>query len=504
MKYVMGIDLGTTGCKACLLDENGTSVSSNRREYACYYPQPGYVEQDIIEIKESMFASCRQTIEESGINPTNIAGISLSTQPTVMILLDENENALSDRFISWLDIRHIDIQNEMRSIISEDEHYELAGFPFGALNIAILNWLQKHEPETWKKVFRICSLQDYFLRLFGADGFYTDEISANNICMLNVNTLEWEPRLMQIYNVNRSQLSTIVRNPGKVVGRVTKDISAQTMLPVDCSLCLGGTDVYCSVLGAGTSKNGVNALVVGTSGVSVLIADSPVKDPDKRIVVRSNPGFGNYQLLAVSYTAASAFRWFRNEFCTTEVAAGNLIGSDPYDLMTAMAQRSKPGSGGVTALTCLQGSNTAKRNEKIRGTFLGISLETTKADFTRAILEGVVFEIHDMLQMKERVAPINMIRLCGGVSKSPFWCQMFADILHKPIEVVKEAELGGLGAAICAGVGAGLFKDLDDAIEKCVHIEKVYHPNKENQEAYKEAYARWSEAFELLGNSYYK
>jgi len=186
-----------------------------------------------------------------------------------------------------------------------------------------------------------------------------------------------------------------------------------------------------------------------------------------------------------------------------EVATGKLIGQNPYNLMTSMASQSLPGANGVTALTCLQGSHGRRKNENARGTFLGINLSTTKADIAEAILEGITFEMKDLLLMKEQLARIEKVRLCGGVSASPFWCQMFADILDKPIELPEVSELGSLGAAMCAGIGAGLFKDCRDAVKKCVRIAKTYYPNGAKKAAYQVSFEKWGRAYEVLSKQIY-
>jgi len=154
-------------------------------------------------------------------------------------------------------------------------------------------------------------------------------------------------------------------------------------------------------------------------------------------------------------------------------------------------------------LTCLQGSHGRRKNENARGTFIGISLGTTKADIAQAILEGITYEMKDLLKMKEQLATIDRVRLCGGVAASPFWCQMFADILNKPIELTEVTELGSLGAAMCAGIGAGLYKDCRDAINRCVRIEKTYIPNPSRIPYYEDAFIRWNKAYEVLNRDVY-
>lgn len=504
MNYLMGIDEGTTGCKACLFTELGELVASSSREYRSYYPKPGWVEQNIEEIRDSVFGVCKETIEKSGIDPRQILGVSHSNQGITMVLLDENEQPVMDHTIGWQDLRHVEMLPEAAAAVNLDEYWKLSGMKFGTYNIPVLLWLQKYKPEIWGKVKRICSHQDYFLRQYGADGFYIDEGSTNFLSMARVDDNEWDERLMDVYHVNRSMLPTIVHTPGKVVGHVTEAVSKETGLPVGCNVCLGGLDTNCNAMGAGAKDAGTQVLIMGTAGVSLLVTDKKAFDPNGRITVRSNPGFGNWQFYIMTNTGASAFRWFRDEICSMEIATGKLMGVDPYDIITATAANSKPGANGVTALTCMQGSHTRRKNEKARGAFIGISLATKKADIAEAILEGICFEMRDILLMNEELSGnIRNIRLCGGVAKSPLWCQMFADILEKPVEITSVSEFGCLGAAMCAGIGAGLFPDPTTAVDACVSIKKVYHPISENIEAYRAAFERWTVCYKTANEKIY-
>ena len=493
MNYLMGIDEGTSGCKACLFDETGKMVSSASREYQSYFPNPGWVEQDIDEIKNSVFDACKSAIEQSKVDPRLIAGVSHSNQGITMVLLDENEQPARARTIGWQDLRYVEVLPELKRSIDTEEYWKISGMDFGTYNISTLNWLQKNEPEVWSKVKHICSHQDYFLRQYGADGFYVDEGSANFLSMARMDNCEWDEKLVNIYGIDVSMLPKIVHEPGKVVGHVTPEVSQLTGLPVGCAVCLGGLDTNSCSLGAGAKDDGTEVLIIGTAGVSLLVSDTMVPDINKRITLRSNPGFGNWQYYIMTNTGASSFRWYRDELCSTEISAGKLMGIDPYDIITTMAARSIPGANGVTALTCFQGAHTRNKNENARGTIFGITLGTKKADIAQAILEGICFEMKDILSMKEQLSgDIKNVRLCGGVAKSEMWCQMFADILCKPIELTSVAELGCLGAAICAGIGSGVFSSLETAVAKCVHVSKVFDPDKQRSKVYQDVFQRWN------------
>ncbi len=504
-KYLVGIDEGTTGTKVCVFDSCGTLISSAYGEYPSYYPAPGYVEQDVSQITEVLFEVCKDAIKKSSVPLEDICAVSLSSQGAAMILLDELGQVVRNRMIGWQDLRNIEVNEIIKTRISDEEHYELEGSCIGGFNTGVLVWLQENEPETWKKVKRIATNQDYFLHLLGAEGYPCDIASAHRISMLDVNRNVWSETLINAYGCNGLSMPDVIIEPGKVVGYVTPEASEKTGLPSGCKICLGAQDVNCSSFGVGGTSPEIAAMVVGTFGGSYVVVEKPTRDPNRTLLVKGNHGMGNWQLEAFSHTAASAFRWFRDKLCPLEVATSKLMGVDPYSLMTEIAERSVPGSNGVTALTCLQGSHGRKINEAMRGTFFGINLSTEKSDLAHAILEGICYEMYDILLMQESFGqPVKTVRLSGGVTNSPMWCQMFADIMNRKIEICDCLEAGALGAAMYAAVGLGFYSNCFEAAEKCVRIRKVYEPNPINADIYKQSFERWNEAFDAVNHTLYK
>ena len=417
MKYLVGVDEGTTGCKACIFDEGGNLVASASREYPSYYPHPGWVEQDIDEIRDACFDSIAEAIENASISSDEIVGISHSNQGITAVLLDENEKPVREHTIGWQDLRYVDDLERYKADINEQEYWDISGMEFGTYNIPVFKWLQENEPENWARVRHICSHQDYFLRQYGADGFYIDEGSANFLSMARMEDCEWDQRLLDVYGVDISVLPKIIHTPGAVVGRVTAEVSKRTGLPVGCAVCLGNLDANSCAIGAGATQAGMQILVMGTAGVSIVVSNSMSRDLNHRITTRTNPGTPDtWQYYIMTNTGASSFRWFRDELCSTEVVAGKLMDVDPYDIITKTASTSVPGANGVVALTGFQGSHTRKKNENARGTFFGINLGTKKADIAEAILEGICYEMRDISAMNEELAgEISCVRLCGAL-----------------------------------------------------------------------------------------
>ena len=503
-KYIIGIDEGTTGTKTVVFDLEGHVISSAYEEYPSFYPKPGYVEQDVAMIKNAIYSTCKAAIGKSNIDPKDILGVSMSTQGAACILVDKNGNVVRNRMIGWQDLRNTEVTEDIKAAISDDEHYAIEGASIGAFNTGVSVWVKKNEPELWSKVDRICTNHDYFLNAIGAKGYYADVASTHRISMLDVDKNQWSDRLIKAYGFEDKKLPEVVTEPGKIVGEVSAEVSELTGLPVGCKVCVGAQDVNCSSFGAGGTTGDVSAMVCGTFGASYIAIDKPVRDPNKTIIVKGNQGMG-WQLEAFSHTSASAFRWFRDKLCPLEVATSRLMGVDPYNLMTEIAANSVPGANGVTALTCLQGSHGRQVNEATRGTFLGITLATEKADLAHAVLEGICYEMKDILLMQEEFAgEIQKVRLSGGVTKSPMWCQIFADILNKPVELTEVTETGALGAAMYAGIGLGIYKDCIDAAQKCIRIKETYIPDETAVKAYEEGFARYMNAFNALNGTFYK
>lgn len=503
-KYLVGIDEGTTGTKTVVFDINGNMINSSYEEYPSFYPKPGYVEQDVEQIKNAIYSTCKNAISGAKIDPNDIAGVSISSQGAACILLDENGAVVRNRMIGWQDLRNTEVTDDIKELISDDEHYAIEGASIGAFNTGVNVWVQKNEPGVWKKVDRVCTNHDYFLKQIGADGYFADIASTHRISMLDVDKNVWSEKLVKAYGMEDKKLPEVVSEPGKVVGEVTEEISELTGLPVGCKVCVGAQDVNCSSFGAGGTSKDISVMVCGTFGASYIAIDEPVRDANKTIIIKGNQGM-KWQLEAFSHTSASAFRWFRDKLCPLEVATSKLMGVDPYSLMTEIAENSVPGSNGVTALTCLQGSHGRKVNEATRGTFLGITLATEKADLAHAVLEGICYEMKDILLMQEEFAgEVKKIRLCGGVTKSDMWCQMFADIMNKPVELTEVTETGALGAAMYAGIGLGIYNDCEDAANKCIRIKKTYLPDKNTVSVYEEAFMRYMDAFEALNGTFYK
>ena len=504
-KYLVGIDEGTTGCKTCIFDFEGNIVGTDYREYPCYYPHPGWVEQKPEDIGPALFASCKAAIENSGIDPKEIVAMGLSSQASVVGLLDKDGKLIRD-FVGWQDIRFGKEEfDEILSKITLDEYYALTGDPLGFLSAGRLMWLKNHEPENWAKTALVSTHQDYFLKMFGADGYYTDLSSASRESCCDVNNHVWSQRMLEIFDIKPEQRAILTTECGRVVGEIKEDVSKLTGLPVGCKICVGAHDQNCCSFGGGAVDDGTAVMVIGTFGSCFVVSDKPIRDPAKKLIVKGNHGVGNWTIEAFSQAAASSFRWYRDTFADFEKIIAKEEGKDVYDVITKTMEDVPAGCNGITFLPFLMGAAGARVNTNARGAFLGISLATTKAEMARSVLEGICFEMYDIVCAEEAAGiEVKSVRLTGGAAKSPLWCQMLADVMQKPVKLLQTSETGCLGAALYAGIGSGVYKDAHDAVDKAVKVTKEYTPNPAMADAYKAAFQRWIEAYEALDGRFYK
>ena len=498
-KYLVGIDEGTTGCKTCIFDFDGNLIAYDYREYPSYYPHAGWVEQTAEDITPALYDSCKAAVTKSGVDKNDIVALGISSQGSVIGLLDKDGKLLRP-FVGWQDLRGG--QKEFDWItdrIPRDKFYSITGDPLGSVfSIAKLVWLKQNEPENWEKTAMFSTNQDYFLKVFGAEDYWTDLSSSSREGMGDVNNNAWSVELHDMLGISMDKRAKVVPEPGKVVGKIPKDIAEKTGLAEGTLLCMGAHDQNCNTFGAGAIDDGTCVMVMGTFGSSFVVSDKPIRDPNRKLVVKGNHGVGNFTIEAFSATAASSYRWYRDTFCDLENAAGKLLHENTYNLINPQIDRVPPGANDVVFLPYLQGASGARLNVNARGAFVGMTLGTTKADMARAVMEGICYEMNDIL-LAEAAAGIDIkaIRLTGGAANSPLWCQICADIYQKPIQLLHSPETGCMGAALYAGVGAGVYKDCREAA-KVVRIVKEFEPNKENFPAYEASFRKFTDTYEAL------
>ena len=501
-KYLIGIDEGTTGCKTCVFDTAGNIIGTAYREYPCYYPHPGWVEQEAEDIIPMLFESCREAIASSGIDPADIASVSFSAQGALCVFLGADNKPVRP-FIGWQDVRSTKEREAFFEKYPRDEYYAEVGASQITQSFSRYLWVQQNEPEVWAKVTRICTAMDYTLMRFGVDGFYADASSCARTGVFAVDRYDWSDRALEATGLTREMMPKLAKL-GEVVGHVSEEISGLTGLPVGCPLSVGAMDCCCSSFGTGAYEDGGATMVIGTYGAIFINSDKPIRDPYGLLMVKPYVPTQTWTIEGSTSCAASSYRWFRDVFCDLEKAASKVSGVSSYEMINNQIATVAPGANGVTYLSYLQGADGVRDNPHCCGGFAGLRLGTTKAEFARAVMEGICYELKVVLdhQLKAGIT-LSEIRAAGGATNSPLWCQMLADIFQVPIIVTSAKEAGCLGAALIGGIGVGIYKDAKDASEQACRIVHTYQPNPENFAVYEEAYARYNKLYDALSGGFY-
>ena len=497
--YLVGIDAGTTGCKTIVFDLDGTICGQDYREYPSVFPTPGLVEQTYDDIIPPLMDSCRAAIEASGVPAEQIKAVAFSSQAPLLAMIG-GDGKLIRPFVSWQDLRGAPYIPKLREAYGAEKFYLETGDPIGTNTAAPKwAWLKDNEPDNWAKTEWFLSEQEFLLAEWGADQYWTDLSSASREGMLDVDTMTWSTPVHELIGILIAKRAQIAAEPGKVVGSIGPELARQTGLAEGTALCVGAHDQNCSTFGGGAVHGGDCVMVMGTFGSCYVVMDEPLRDPARKLVVKPNHGMGNWTIEAFSTTSASSFRWYRDTFCDIECQAGRVAGVDPYDIITKQAGGSPIGANGVTFLPYLGGASGARQNPDARANLNGMTLATTKGDVARAVLEGVSFEMRDVLDAQSAAGiEIETIRLVGGAAKSRMWSQMLADIFQRPIEILRTSEAGCLGAAMYAGVGVGLYESCEQAADRAVAVVDRFEPEPSTAAAYEEAFQRFVDVYEGL------
>ena len=496
-KYLAGIDAGTTGARCAIFDVKGNHIASAYREYGAVYPKAGWVEQDSRKIIDVTFETCREAVKSSGIKASEISSIGFSAQRSVTIAVDGKGKVIRP-MISWQDARTAAQVEFMKKHISPEEFYENSGVPMGTTwMITKILWMKENEPELFGRTSKFIQHHDLILNAFGASEFYTDISDMAFYGVWDVRKVDWNPKLMKMFGMDPSMFGKPIRS-GIKVAEISESVSEKTGFAVGTPVCSGAGDQNCSVLGMGAIRPRIATVTLGTAGLAILSTDRPL------------PGFGGMMITnhimpgmweaeGLSNAAACSFRWYRDNFACLEVEAEKNGGANAYEKLAELAATAPAGSRGLLFMPYLATACTPHWNPDARAALIGMSLAHGRPEITRSILEGITFEIRDMLEAWfSKGLEVDFLRLGGGATKSRLWCQIQADIYGRPVQLLKVGESTALGAAILGGTGAGIFKDIGEGVNNMVHVSCEVEPDMKNNAVYSEMYQAYSATYRSL------
>jgi xylulokinase len=494
----MGLDIGTTGAKGALFRLDGKVSGEAYREYACVYPKPNWVEQDVDLIVGKAVECCAEAARKSGVDPSAIASLSISAQRCCAVFVDAR-GGLVRPMISWQDNRTHEEVEEIRAKISAEEFYDTTGMPLTTTWIVSkILWVRKNEPENWKRVAKVVQLQDYALKSLGAEDWFDDVSDAGFYGLWNPYAFEWNAKLLSLLALDTS-LFPKPSASGARIGSISKAAAERCGLKAGTPLCVGAGDQNSAAIGAGIVRRGFLSVSLGTGGLAAAYLDTPFRDPNRKAMVDNHAVYGKWQLEGLQSGAAGVFRWFRDEIAALEKETAARDGGNVYDRLNEMIASTPPGAKGLVLLPYLASATTPRWNPHARGTLLGLTFAHDRASLARCFMEGITLEVRDMINsMAASGIPIEHIRILGGATKSELWNQMQADVYNRHVDTLKMTDAALMGAALCAAVGIGEFKDIVEGAERMVQVDREYEPNQSNARLYDEVYGIYCRAYEAL------
>ncbi len=505
--YVVGIDAGTMGVRCVIFDLKGNEVSSAYFETPTFYPKPGWVEQDANDVIALAYKSVAAALSKSNVDASEIISISFTNQRTTWAPIDKDGNFLHNMFI-WQDQRGAEIFPWARAQLgkygmTEMDLYNRCGHPLGSVECGTKAfWFRINMPELYEKTWKMVTPHAMLAYAFGADDWYDEEDDANWWLVTNCDTFEFDQELCDIFEMDINKYPRNMK-AGTPIGAVTEEVAEKTGLAVGTPLFVGSGDQQCGAAGVGNSGTpGLGSVCLGTAGLCIGYSKTPVRDPNGKCHVLGHPA-GGYTMEGHASAAASSFRWLRNAISQFEMTVSELSDIDIYDIMTAIAFKAPIGSKGTIFLPWLAGANCPNYNDEARGALVGMTLGTTKAEILRAAMEGICFEMKEMLAALKDAgfAEFKILRITGGAARSKLWNQMQADIYGCRVETADAPEATALGAAMIGAVGAGVFKNLYEAAEHMVHVKDSYEPIPENVARYNEVYKMFRACYKGLAES---
>ena len=493
---LLGLDIGTTGCKAVVFSESGTELSSCYEEYPLLVPQSDYCEIEPGVVWEAVQRVISHSAGEAGRSDP-VRAVGISTLGDSVTPLDSNGDPLYNTVVGAADVRAVGQAHWIEKRMSREELFTLTGAPLHAYcTIPKVLWFREHLPEVFEQCQRFTGWQEIVHRRLGCAPAMDFSLASRTMLMdISNNTVA--KLLLDLCGLDR-ELFYPLSHSSHVVGELDAQKAASLGLMVGAKIVTGGFDQACCALGAGVLGKGAAALSLGTLEAVTAVYDTPSLD---RKLLEGNYGCnfhvweGFYITFGYLTTAGAVLRWYRDTFGTIEMGEAARKGLDPYEVMIDSTP-DRPSD--LFVLPYFTGTGTPWLDPDARGAIFGLSLDTDRSQIVKGILDGICYEIRlNIERMREAGISINRLRAVGGGAKSERWMQLKADIIGIPVEVTRIREAGCLGAAVLAGKGIGVFNRIDD-VEEITHVVTVFEPREAQVASYNDRFGRYMELREKV------
>jgi len=498
MGYLLGIDAGTSAMKAILYDENGGSMAEATREYSLLTPSEGIVETDPEIYWSSLNRVLKDVFSQLDDRYREVTALAISSQGESFITIDSNGNPLRNTIV-WLDSRSEKEAEQIADEFGADNVYHTTGSPEVDSTWAAtkLLWLRKHEPHVFKNIYKVLFVEDYLIyRMTGR--FVADAALCCSSLLYDIIRNTWWDEMLGFVGLSKDQLPELHPSAAQV-GRVKQDVAHELGFTNSPIVVTGGMDQACSCIGTGNITSGIITENTGSSlNVSVTI-DRPIFDPQRRVPCQAHALTGKYIYLPWCSTGGMLLKWFRDNFCEEQTKQADRENENVYELLTRQAESIPPGSGGLIVLPHLSGAMSPEMDPNARGVIYGLNLATRREHVVRAVMESIAYMSRANIELVEDAGiEVKDIILAGGASQSTIWNQIKADVLGKEVKTIKNKESGCLGAAILAGVAAGIYDSPERACEVIIEDDKRYHPSEVNHCIYQRYYDAYKQLYAVL------
>jgi xylulokinase len=466
---VIGLDIGTSGARAVALNESGEVVAEAAQEYPLLSPRPGWTEQN----PEDWWLASRKVLSEVAASTKgNVGGIGLTGQMHGSVFLDANDQVIRPALL-WNDQRTAAQCLEITDRVGRERLLAIAGNPaLTGFQAPKLLWLREAEPANYKRIAHVLLPKD-FIRLRLAGEYATDASDASGTLLLDLRQRSWSAEILDALELPGKWFPPVYEGPDET-GRLRSDVAADIGLPAGIPIAAGGGDNAAAAVGSGIVEAGLASSSIGTSGVIFTHTPQFTPDPSGRLHAFCHAVPGAYHLMGVTLSAGGSLQWWRH-----------VLGDHEYDALIELAESAPIGSEGLVFLPYLSGERTPHMDASARGAFFGLTTRHGLNHLTRAVMEGVTYSLADCLQvMIELGVEVRQVRALGGGARSHLWRQIQADVFGLPVHRTSGDEGPAYGAALLAGVTAGHFKSVSDAVSVIRLRPEVAEPNPESAQLY--------------------
>ncbi len=496
-RFILAHDLGTTGNKATLFDDEGRLIVSTFGGYETAHPQPTWAEQDPNDWWRAVCNATQALLSRSKVASQDIAGVSFSGQMMGCLPVDAAGNPLRPCII-WADQRGIAPAAQLAEYVGEERVYRITGHRISpTYSASKIMWVRDNEPDLFARVHKFLHVKDFIAyRMTGA--FVTDRSDASGMNLYNLEGGTWSDEILNAIGLDPRRLPDI-HNSTDIIGEITKEAAEQLGLAAGTPVVIGGGDGASAAVGAGAIAEGPAYNYIGSSSWISFAATRPIYDPGRRIFNWAHMVPNMFAPCGTMQAAGGSYQWLQRQVCWSESREASETGEDVYEIMNRRAAESVPGAHDLLFLPYLQGERSPHWNPKARGGFIGLQVTHTRADLIRAMLEGISMNLRTILQsFLDANARIDEVILIGGGAKGELWRQILADVFGRPTlrpRLLDEAT--SLGAAVAGGVGVGLFHDFS-IIKQRIEIVDRHMPNPEAQAVYNRLYPIFLETYTAL------